>query len=240
LWALTQLTAVACRSEVQGQRPLVVFAAASLAKPFQAIAQAFEQQNPTCKVQLNLEGTPALVLKLQQGVRADVLATADPIHMQKVTAAGLAAGEACEFARNRLAIVVAEGNPRGIHSLADLARTDLKVALCGPEVPAGRYARQCLEQAAVVVHSVSDETSVLALCGKVRLREVDAGIAYATDAQAAGLQAVAIPAEHNVTTSYPIVRLVTGPNPDDGDRFVAFVRSHAGQTLLAAAGWITP
>lgn len=239
-WCAALWIAAGGCSQATSARPVVVYAAASLTAAFAELGREFAQQEHGFVAQFVLEGSPSLVLKLQQGAIADVLATADLPNMEKVTAAKLTATAPIEFARNQLAIVVAADNPKRIETLADLVRSDLKVALCAPTVPAGRYAREALQKANVSVQPVSDEGSVTALCGKVRLGELDAGIAYATDAKVHGLSAVAIPPEHAVTAHYPIAVLASGKEREGAERFVAFVRSPAGRRILAAHGFAAP
>jgi molybdate transport system substrate-binding protein len=160
--------------------------------------------------------------------------------MGKVVAAGRVKGEPRRFAQNRLAVVVGEGNPLGIQGLPDLARQGRRVALCGPEVPAGRYARQALEKARVTVRSVSDEPSVKALVAKVRLGELDAGVVYVTDCKADGVAAVGIADEFQVVADYPIAVCNAGANGPAAAAFVGFVLSPAGQKVLADFGFQAP
>jgi len=54
--------------------PVRVFAAASLTAPFEAIARAYEQQQPGLVVELNFAGTPQLVLQIREGAAVDVFA----------------------------------------------------------------------------------------------------------------------------------------------------------------------
>lgn len=223
-----------------GAAPIRVFAAASLTAPFEAVARAFEAAHPGQKVDVHFAGSPALVLQIHEGAAADVFASADDSNMRKVVDAGHAAAAPVAFARNHLAIAVAPGNPLGIRGLADLARKDLKVALCGPEVPAGKYARAALHKAQVVVASLSDEPNVKALVGKVQLGELDAGIVFVTDTRGAGVAGVELPAAHDVTASYPIVVLRTGCNGAGGRAFIDFVRGPQGQVLLAEHGFSPP
>jgi molybdate transport system substrate-binding protein len=227
-----------------GPAPVTVFAAASLAAPFSALATAFETSPGGCQVRLHTDGSQNLVLQLREGASADVFAVADERTMQRVVDLGRVYGAPRVFARNSLAIMVEVGNQHHIQGLADLARSDLKVALCGPTVPVGNYARKALETAGVTVHSVSDETSVKALVGKVQLGEVDAVIAYQTDVRT-GLEAIAIPPEHNVIASYPIAVLTARTVDGNHDRaaaeaFVAFVLSPAGRAVLQEHGFALP
>lgn len=224
------------------QRPAMVFAAASLMAAFQELKGGFERAHEGDAVELHFAGTPQLVLQVREGAPADVFASADLVNMQRVVETGRVVGEPRPFASNRLAIVTRPGNPQAIGSLADLARENLRVVLCGPEVPAGRYAREALAKANVTVRSRSDEPSVKAVVSKVALGEADAGIVYVTDATSAKgpVEAVAIPEPDNVVGTYPIARLAGGRNGEVGERFVAFVRSPAGQAVLARFGFGPP
>jgi molybdate transport system substrate-binding protein len=219
-----------------------VFAAASLTASFEELARRFEAEHVGSRIELHFAGTPTLVLQIREGAGADVFASADMPNMQKVVDAKATAGSPLAFASNRLTIVVAKGNPKHVAGLPDLARADLKVALCGPEVPAGKYARQALAKANVEVRSVSDEASVKALASKVELGEVDAGIVYVTDAASAKarLDAVPIPESQNLVATYPIAMLANSRAPAAAAQFVEYVRSPAGQAVLAQFGFGAP
>lgn len=232
----------ACREASTAGRPAILFAAASLTKPFQELAAAFERSHPGQRVELHFAGTPQLVVQLQAGAPADLLASADLTNMQRVVDLGRTASPPVPFARNRLTIVTAAANPHAIRSLADLARPELRVLLCGPEVPAGRYAREALAKAGITLQSRSDEPSVKAVVSKIRLGEADAGIVYVTDATAAGpdVAAVLIPDEHNVVASYPVALLHGGHAPQVAAAFLAFLRADEGQRILQASGFQRP
>lgn len=243
--ALVLLLAIACARGEPHARTLTVFAAASLAAPFAELVQQFELQVHDVQVQLHAAGTPRLVVQLREGAPAHVFAAADEGNMQRVVDAGIARTEPVVFARNRLAIVTAPGNPHHIRSLADLARDDLRVVLCGPEVPAGRYARRALELASIDVRSRSDEPSVRAVVTRVELGEADAGVVYTTDVVAASgrVTGVEIAAEAQVEARYPIVCVGAHGAAElavAAERFVAFVRSPAGLAILQRHGFEAP
>ena len=229
----------------QGQGPggalagsVTVLAASSLTESFTEIGRRFEAAHPGVDVTFSFDASSTLVQQVKAGAPADALATADEASMQQAVDAGAVASPAV-FARNRLAVVVARGNPRGIRSLADMARSGLIVVLCAPDVPCGRFGRQVLDRAGVRVAPRSLEPNVKGVVSKVVLGEADAGIVYATDVKAAGDKAegVDIPPEQNGVASYPIATLRSPRNREVADAFTAFVRSEDGRSVLTAAGF---
>jgi molybdate transport system substrate-binding protein len=208
-----------------------VFAAASLAEAFRALGRPAEFQ---------LAASSTLVVQIEQGAPADVVATADEPTMQRLVAGQLAL-EPRLFARNSLEIAVEAGNPKGIQGLADLARPDLLVVLAAPEVPAGRYAREALAAAGVQVKPRSLEENVKAVLTKVLLGEADAGIVYRTDVLAAGpkVTGVAIPASAPQAT-YWIAVLRGARRPEAARAFAAHVLSPEGRAVFARFGFASP
>ena len=231
------LLGLSCSGEPHATR---IFAAASLSAAFEELAKAFEEQSSGREIELHFAGSPTLALQIQEGAPADVFASADELNLQKVIDARLTLTEPEVFARNRLVAIVPRGNPRALRRLADLARSDLRVALCGPQVPAGRYARECLEKAGIELRSVSDEPNVTALLTKVAYGELDGGIVYLTDARRAEVDVLPIPDEWNVVASYPLVVVSTGEDGEGGRAFASFVLSPEGQAILARHGFLAP
>ena len=68
----------------------------------------------------------------------------------------------------------------------------------------------------------------------MQLGEVDAGVVYVTDVQAAGdkVKGVEIPADVNASTTYPIAALTKSANAATAAAFVDYVLSPAGTTVL--------
>ncbi|HYT13363.1 MAG TPA: molybdate ABC transporter substrate-binding protein [Candidatus Nitrosopolaris sp.] len=219
------------------QTTLTVFAAASLQPAFDKIGQKLIGAQ-SIVVTFSYAGTQTLTTQLTQGAPSDVFASADVTHMTKLQSAGLVQGQSMLFAHNRLEIAVAKGNPKGIHSLADLGRSGLVVVLADPSVPAGKYAQQALAKARVTVHPASLEQQVTGVLSKVALGEADAGIVYHSDVVTSGkVDGVAIPDAQNVIADYPIAVLKAAKNQAGATAFVNFVLSADGQAILKAAGF---
>jgi molybdate transport system substrate-binding protein len=223
-----------------GQSPaeIKVFAAASLTAAFTELGRRYSAAQGT-KVTFNFAGSQALATQIGQGAPADVFASADLDNMAKVKDL---VGTPQSFASNRLAIVVEQGNPRGIRTLDDLAGGDVKVVLAAREVPAGRYAKQVLDRAGVKVTPVSQEDNVKAVVAKVSLGEADAGIVYVTDVAAGGarVEGVDIPREQNVVATYPIATVKAGKAQDAAQAFMDLVLSGQGQEVLHRYGFLPP
>src|ERR1700694_5408464 len=125
----------------------LVFAAASLTDSFKALGTAFQTAHSGTTLQFNFAGTPTLVTQIEQGAAADVFASADTTNMDKLKADSFTAGTSQVFAHNKLEIVVAAGNHKGITGLADLAKAGIIYITEAATVPAGKYALQILAKA---------------------------------------------------------------------------------------------
>jgi molybdate transport system substrate-binding protein len=220
---------------------LTIFAAASLTAAFDDIKANLKTAAPGLSLTNDYAGSQALVQQIENGAPADVFASADTANMNKLVSSSLV-DPPQNFARNALEIAVAPGNPKGVHSLSDLSRSDLKVVLCDPSVPAGNYARQALSTAGVTVRPVSNPLDVKAALMTVTSGEADATIVYVTDVTAAGsgVTGVQIPANQNVIATYPIAVVKSTKNPQAAQAYVTYVVSGPGQKALQARGFMAP
>lgn len=241
---LAALALVGCgddgKADDTEDRSVTVFAAASLTESFTQIGKDFEAANPGSKVTFNFAGSSALATQINQGAPADVFASAAPANMKTVTDAGNGDGSPATFVKNQLVIAVPKGNPKGIKTLADLAKTGVKVALCAEQVPCGAAARKA--STGVKITPVTLEQDVKAALAKVKLGEVDAALVYRTDAKAAAsdVEGVEFPESATAVNEYPIVVLKNAPNRAGAQAFVEHVRSRAGQAVLSGAGFQAP
>jgi molybdate transport system substrate-binding protein len=220
---------------------ITVFAAASLTEAFGDLGTRFEHDHPGTTVTFDFGASSSLAAQIAQGAPADVLASADEATMDRLAASSLV-GHPAAFAHNRLAILVADGNPHRIASLADLADPALTVVLCARQVPCGRYAARVLATAGVAVSPRSLETDVKGVVTKVETGDADAGVVYATDARSAAddTDSVAIPTSLNAIATYPIAVTAASTNRTLARAFVEYVRSPAGQRVLHRSGFTRP
>ncbi len=215
---------------------LTVYAAASLTGSFDEIDEAFTAQHPGVEISPVYDGSSTLATQIAEGAPADVFASADEATMAKVSEFAL---NPAVFASNTLVIAVPAGNPNKVSTLTDLA--DVVTVLCAPEVPCGAASATLLSAAGVTVDAASLEQNVTAVLTKVAAGEADAGLVYATDVVGrSDVEAVVPEGAGEVVNRYPIAALKDAANPDAAAAFVAFVRSEAGQKILADRGFGAP
>ena len=219
---------------------VTVFAAASLTGTFTTLGHEFEQAHPGTTVKFSFGGSDSLAAQIVNGAPADVFASAAPQTMGTVKSAGLIAGNPTVFARNQLEIAVAPGNPLNLHTLADVNRPSVKLALCAKTVPCGSAALAAFAVVGITPHPVTLELDVKSVLTKVELGEVDAGLVYRTDVQAAGSKVggVTFPEAGGAITRDPIAALKNSANLPAAQAFVAFVLSAQGRSVFAAAGFL--
>ena len=215
-----------------------VFAAASLTDAFERLGEQFEAANPGATVTFSFGASSALAQSIVGGAPADVFAAASPVTMDVVATAG-DARDPVVFTRNRLVLAVPTGNPAGVRGLADLARPDLKVALCAEQVPCGAAATTVLEAAGVQAAPDTLEQDVRAVLGKVRMDEVDAALVYRTDVLAGGdeVEGIAFPEADDAVLDYPAAVLSGAADREAAQAFLDLLLSEQGQQLLTDAGF---
>jgi molybdate transport system substrate-binding protein len=230
------------------ERELVVFAAASLRAPFEALATSFEATHPGVDVTLAFAGSQELRAQLEAGAEADVIATADERTLETLRGGGLVE-EGHVFARNEPVVIVAAHAASRVPSFEALPEAE-RVVLGVPEVPIGRYALAILDRASdtrpgfrarVEARVVSRELNVRQVLAKVTLGEADAGLVYRTDTLGAeGIVVRAVPADATVIARYPIAVLSRAPHPTLAAELVALVRGAEGRARLEEAGFLAP
>ena len=233
----TKATGSSSSSALSGS--ITVDAASSLTEAFGTIASQFEKANPGTTVKVNYGASSDLATQITQGAPVDVFASASTKNM---TSLGSKALSPTNFASNTAEIAVPPSNPGKITTLADLARSGVKVAVCDPAVPCGVLAASVFTNAKITVKPVAREADVKHTLAIVESDEVDAGIVYVTDVRSAGSKVKGIPiaASVNASTEYPIAPLSSAGNAALAKAFVAYVLSSAGKTVLTADGFTNP
>ena len=191
---------------------LTVFAAASLTESLTAIGEKYMAENQNVKLSFNFDSSGKLLTQIKEGAVCDLFISAAPKQMNALDGTlkdnadknpdgldMLAAGSRIDLLENKVALAVAEGNPKDIDSfdkLAELLKSgDVKLAIGNSDVPVGQYTQKIFTYYDIDENAVADKltygSNVKEVTTAVSESTVDCGIIYASDAYSAGLTVAA-------------------------------------------------
>ncbi|HUK84481.1 MAG TPA: molybdate ABC transporter substrate-binding protein, partial [Candidatus Acidoferrum sp.] len=246
---------------------LRIFIASSLTHVVANMTQAFDAAN-NCNLIVNSGSSSALYTQITSGSPCDVFMSADTKWTKQLNRASLLYNNNyVNFTTNSLEMIIAQGNPKNITSLADLAKPGVKLVLADPSIPSGSYTNttfwkidstwgnasspQYNNSGAYVnynytVHQnvVSYELTVENVVGKVSLNvgTADAGVVFVSDAvygQQSGshVQFIPIPTSVNTQGIYGIGVIGSTTQSALAQKFMDFWSSTDGQALLTYYGF---
>jgi molybdate transport system substrate-binding protein len=229
------LAAVVAATGSPQQRPLTIYAAASLTDAFGSY-----DAGP----RYSFGGSSTLETQIRNDAPADLFASAAPLHTQRLYRKGLVR-KPVAFTTNRLALIVPRSNPAGIRSVYDLQRKPVKLVVAAPSVPAGRYTRTVLRRlglSSVLSKVVSREPDVRAVAGKVALGQADAGFVYVTDARAVRkrVTAISLPERAQPSIRYEIAVVSRSTRKAAARAWISRLLSAKGQAALRSHGFLPP
>ncbi|MEW6306265.1 MAG: molybdate ABC transporter substrate-binding protein [Verrucomicrobiota bacterium] len=197
------------------KRVLTVYCAAGLKKPVEATAAEYQKEFGV-EVQIQFGGTGTLLSQIRVAKMGDVFIAADDGSVADARKFE-AVREVLPLARQTPVIAVKSGNPKSIHTLADLLREDVKVALANPEAASvGKIARKASgdQWEKLAAHAAVMKPTVTEIASDLSLGAVDAAVVWdSTVTQFNGLAAVSVPefTEHAENVSATILTACQQP-----------------------------
>jgi molybdate transport system substrate-binding protein len=241
--------------------------ASSLIHVVQNMSSDFEKANNVHLI-INSDSSSALYTQIVAGSPCDVFMSADQKWTKQLNRSGLLYNNNyVTFTTNSLSVIIAQGNAKGITSLADLANPGVKLVLADPSIPSGSYTNTTfwkidqtwgkVGNAAYVsngsyvnynatVHQnvVSYQLTVEQVVGAVSLNvgTADAGVVFVSDAvwgnmTSAQVQFMSIPTSVNTQGIYGIGIVNQVQNSDPAQKFMDYWSSAQGQALLTQFGF---
>ncbi len=247
---------------------LRVHIASSLIHVVQNMTSDFEKAN-NCHLIINSDSSSALYTQITAGSPCDVFMSADQKWTKQLSTAGLlhGANNNVNFTTNSLEVIIAQGNPKGITSLADLAKPGVKLVFADPTIPSGSYTNSTcwkIDQtwgkvgntayvsngsyvnynATVHANVVNYQLTVEQVVGAVSLNigTADAGIVFISDAiwgnmTSSQVQFMPIPTSVNTQGTYGIAVVGQTTQSVLAQKFMDYWSSTQGQTLLTQFGF---
>lgn len=223
---------------------LAVAAASSLRELVEATRAAFEASHPGAAVAASFDASSTLARQIDAGAAYDVFLSADAATVERVRSRAVP-GSIAPFLSNLLVVVAREGlaNPPG--DAAALGAFEGRLALAGPAVPAGRYARAYLERkgllGALLPRAVNAD-SVRAALALVESGAADLAIVYETDARVArrARRAYAVPEADDPGVVYVACALAGAGDAAAAAAYLEFLESDAFRRAALDAGFRLP
>jgi molybdate transport system permease protein len=244
--ALAVLGTVGCARSRDPQAPVLILAAASTRDAVQEIAADFTQQTGV-GVQVSPEDSGKLATQIAHGAPADLFLSANEKWADYVRDQGLAL-EMKPLLGNNLVLIVPQGNRARVHAPEDLTGTAVKrVALAGPTVPAGIYARQALTNLKLLPelekeNKIATGENVRVTLTYVERGEAEAGIVYGSDARLTDRVEVVyrFAAATHEPIVYPLVLLKAAEKSGAARRFYDYLQGPAAAGVFEKYGFTQP
>ena len=253
------LSMTACGSKKAEPTEITVFAAASMTEAMTEIKEAYEKANPGVTITYNFDSSGTLKTQIQEGADCDLFISAAPKQMNQLDAScdaeqnpeGLdfvLQGSRIDLLENKVALVVPEGNPKGVESFDQLAELlkagGILFAMGNSDVPVGQYTQKIfdfygLSEADLANAGViSYGTNVKEVTTQVKESSADCGVVYATDAFSAGLT-VADTATKDMCGQviYPAAVLKVSKNPDAAKAFLDYLTGPEASAVFEGVGF---
>lgn len=236
--------AIACSGQ-SAPRPLMIFAASSLAAPLQELATLHEMRGRQA-VRLHLGASGTLARQIIEGAPADVFISADPHAIDLVIAATGNGGERVVIASNRLVLVVRQDREEAIPSFdAVLAADSVRLGVGDPDaVPLGRHTREWLTRTGRWEGLLAARRLVLAPSAQAVVAQVvagatDAAVVFRSDVRdGSGLQAVYdVPREATGPIQYVGMIIASSSERQAAQIFLDVLAGPEGQLVLEDAGF---
>ena len=249
----------ACSAFAQEQTELVVFAAASMTETLTEIKALYEAANPGVTLVYNFDSSGTLKTQIEEGATCDLFISAGQKQMDQLDIAADASvntdgldfvleGSRIDLLENKVALVVPEGNPKGIESFDALAEAlkagDILMAMGNSDVPVGQYTQKILafyglDEAALAGSGViTYGSNVKEVTTQVAEASVDCGVVYGTDAFSAGLTVVdGATAEMCGQVIYPAAVIKTGANQKAAQAFLDYLTGEEASAIFAGVGF---
>lgn len=225
---------------------LVVLGAASLSGVLPEVASAWEAQGGV-DVTFSFDSSSKLAKQVEAGAPADVVFFADRETMDTLDQKSLLApGTRRDLLGNTLVLVVPADAAWVPSQPSDLGDPRLQhLALAGENVPAGKYARAALDAAgalAAVQGKVVTGDNVRTTLAWVTRGEAEAGVVYATDAEAEPKVRTAFPfpADSHPPIVYPAAAVAASSHLAEARALLDFCASPSGQAIFQEAGFTPP
>lgn len=224
---------------------LVAFVGAASKPPSSEAKLAFEKAHPNITVDMTFGGSGTLLNQMNLEEIGDIYIPGSDGYMDKAEKQQAVVPETRSIVAYLIPFIcVQRGNPKGIHSLKDLARPGITVGLAkAGAVCLGDVADEVLRNAGLEEQVKQNVITYAGSCDQtqrlVQLGEVDAVIGWDAFKHWAPdkIDIIEIAPEYNRVRNIPAAVSVHAKHREAAEQFISFLTSEQGKAIFAKHGY---
>jgi molybdate transport system substrate-binding protein len=233
--AASPSSAVASSSNLTGHT-LSVYCGAGMTKPFQEIADAFQSQTG-CKMEVTYANAGQLQTQINTSQEGDLYIAGSTDELQPVKDAVAAS---VDLVKHIPVLAVKAGNPLGIETLADLAKSDIRVVLGDAEsTPIGKIANKALTDAGILdkVNIIARTTTAPEIFNALTMDQCDAIIVWKENVTGDKAQIIDDAGMQKYIKTVPAASLSYSKDADALTAFLAFLDTDDATSIWTKYGY---
>ena len=223
------------------KRVLLVHCAASLKTPVEAIAQEYEAKHGVA-VRVQFGASQTLLSSIEVSKTGDLFLPADDTYFAPAKAKQLVSAT-IPMASQTVILAVTKGNPKGVKSIADLQKPEVRLALTNPDaVAVGKLSRAVLGTAtwdALAKKAALTAATITEAANAIKAGAADAAFVFdSTLAQYPNLEQVPAPELEKATAQVAVGLLTCATDSAEAMRFARYLAaSDAGLPVFKKNGF---
>ncbi|MGM9608180.1 MAG: molybdate ABC transporter substrate-binding protein [Oscillospiraceae bacterium] len=215
---------------------LMIYCGAGMQQPFAEIAAAFEEATG-CEMNVTYANAAQIQTQIQTAQEGDFFIAGAADEVKPVSDY---VESSVNLVKHIPVVAVAAGNPKGITSIADLARDDVVTVIGDSQsTPIGKIAVKAFAD-----HGISDSVNLAAttttapqLATLISLGEADAAVIWKENCNVDGVEICDLPEMEAYIKTIPAARLSCSAAPEAADAFSAFLASDTAQDIWMSYGY---
>ena len=243
----------------EGQKDLIVFAAASLTETMDEIIPLYESEHPELNIIATYDSSGTLKTQIEQGALCDLFISAGQRQIDQLDISSdesknptgldfVVSGTRTDLLENKVALAVPDGNPAMIESFSDLASRlengNVFMAMGNSDVPVGQYTSEILTYYGLDEETLANQglitygSNVKEVTVQVSENSVDCGVIYQTDAYSAGLSVIDTATQEMCSpVIYPAAVINSGNATEEAKAFLEYLKSSDVMAVFESVGF---
>lgn len=215
---------------------LLVFSGAGMKKPFQEIADTFQEETG-CEMMVTFANAAQIQMQINTAQEGDLFIAGSSEEVKPVQDA---VTESRDLVKHIPVLTVQSGNPYQINGINDLAQDEIRVLFGDAHsTPIGKIGDKVLNDFGIMeqVNLVARTATAPAITMALAAGECDAAIVWKENADTEGIEIVDTPDMDNYIKTVPAASLSYSDDADALQAFLAYLDSDSAKSIWTKFGY---